>query len=396
MNSNLFAAHTHWETDPNPLALKLAELKALKQNILDLTLSNPTKTNFDYFKSSLLEPFQNANNLQYDPDPRGLKTARSAICHYYEEKGIILDPRQVFITASTSEAYSLVFKLLMNPGEKILAPQPSYPLLDFLTHADGIETVKFPLQYQEQSWQYGGGAFQNLSIEKFKAVLIVNPNNPTGNFFQDSLPHQWNKISKSHGFSWIADEVFLDYPLTSLRPYSFTRQNERLTFTLSGISKVLGMPQMKLSWIIITGPSQEREEAISRLENLSDLYLSASTPIQNALPSWFEKKDIIQFEIRSRIQDNFEFLKSAVTSFSSLIMPKTEGGWCTPLKLPQIKSDEAWALNLLEKAQTLVHPGYLYDFSDDSWIVLSLMTKSEEFKEGIRRILNCVDKETSN
>lgn len=371
MNSENFSFFSKctadWTTEQNPLSLKLSQLRAEGINILDLTVSNPTLCGFSYLSMDLLKGFDHPQNLNYQPDARGLLEARRAIARYYKKlHNVDLDENQIFITANTSEAYSFVFKLLTDPGDSILSPKPSYPLLQYLAqlHNLSLET------YSSDETNYPPYA---------RALLMIHPNNPTGNYVS-KLPVT--------DIPLIADEVFLDYYFDHKRK-TFAGHSGSLCFTLSGISKILGLPQMKLSWIVVSGPKKLRNEAIEKLEIIADTYLSASTPIQNALPAWLKKTEEIQTQIRTRTSENARFAMEKLSgSPVTPLMP--EGGWSMVLKMPESKSDENWALSLLANAQVLTHPGYLFDFEEGSRLVISLLIPEEIFKKGIHQILQSV------
>ena len=301
-----FAKRIPGEQNANPFHLKCSELRRNGTRLLDLTVSNPTECGFGYLNPDLLTPLQNLDNLIYSPDPRGLLSCRKAISDYYAAKGIHVETDQIFVTTNTSEAYSFVFKLLLNPGDAVLAPEPSYPLLDYLAVFNDVQTVR------------------KSDAQKIKAALLVHPNNPTGNYVSLEERKNFNDLARKNGWSLIVDEVFLDYPLknNSLKKQSFAGNQDVLTLTLSGISKVLGLPQMKLSWIVVNGPEKEKHEALNRLEILADTYLSASTPIQNALTEWMKKIELIQEEIRSRIQKNYETLLNESKKNLSVYVPE--------------------------------------------------------------------------
>jgi len=373
-----FSKRTDWRTEPNELTALLNSLKEKGERVIDLTESNPTQCNFSYLNSDILNSFLNNNNLNYQPDPKGLLKTREIISKYYLEK---ISPQQIFLTASTSDSYQYIFRLLTNVNDIILTPQISYPLFDYLSVLNDIQLKKYSLRLDEV-WRYD---FKNLKSNNAKALLIVNPNNPTGNFVQKKERDELNHFLKKQGAALVADEVFYDYNWKNEREFqSFAGNDEVLTFTLSGASKVLGLPQMKLSWIAVSGPDELVRKASERLEIISDTYLSISTPIQNALPLWLEKKEAIQNEIKSRISKNRACLEK---KFSSNKLIEAEGGWSSVLRANADSSDEDLALKLLEKEKVYVHPGYFFDFEAENFLVLSLLPEPKVFEEGIGRIL---------
>ena len=375
-----FSKITGWSETPNPLAQKITELKKSGRALLDLTVTNPTQCGFQYFDSALLGPLLAQQNLNYEADAHGLLSAREAVCRYYAEKGVRLKPDQIFLTASTSEAYSFLFKLLLNPNESILSPAPSYPLLDYLCELNHVRSLRYELPPPD--WKFTRESLDKAMAPDTRAVLTVHPNNPTGNYVSNEERDTLIKFCGDKNLAVISDEVFFDYKFGEKGGIkSFAAVNGTLTFTLSGISKILGLPQMKLSWIVVAGPEKEKREAIRRLEIIADTYISASTPIQNALPAWMEKKSEIQSEICGRLNENLATLKASSLNF---LLP--QGGWNAVLQFPDSKSDEDWALDLLENSGVLVHPGYLYDFKNGSCLILGLLVPPKVFKEGLDRI----------
>lgn len=360
-SENIFSRRTHgWTTAPNPLSVKLEQLRASGVRILDLTISNPTLCGF---ASPDLAALNHPENNLYEPDAHGLKTSREAIARYYRNRhSITLDENQIFITAGTSEAYSFVFKLLTDPGDSILAPRPSYPLLHYLAELHDLKLV-----HKEEA--------------KTRASLLVHPNNPTG---------KYAPAPQEAGIPLIVDEVFLDYSFGP-KPSSFAGYQKRLCFTLSGISKILALPQMKISWIVVTGPEKLRDEAIEKLDIIADTYLSASTPSQHALPVWLSQTDAVQSEIKNRLAANLAAAR-AIFSGSRIKLTEPEGGWYAVLEMPDHRTDEEWALDLLEKTGVLAHPGYLFDFEEEKFLVLSLLPRADIFSEGVKRMREITEK----
>ncbi len=380
-----FSKRTGWKLEPNPLSQKIQALRAAGHRLWDLTVTNPTQCGFNYLTPGLLEAFRDPRNLIYDPQPRGLLQTRETLCAFYAKQGIHLEPDQIFLTAGTSEAYSFLFRLLANPGDGLWAPSPSYPLLEYLTGLHDMELHRYPL-ILEPSCRVDPEFFTDEDFWGAKALLVVHPNNPTGNYLQSPERQALIRHCAKARMALISDEVFHGFPLESDAPTepSLAHTNEVLTFTLGGISKLLGLPQMKLSWVIVTGPAAERREAIARLEVIADTYLSAGTPVQNALGSWLAHADAMAGEIRRRTRANLKTLKAAQTGDLKLIMP--QGGWSAVLALPEALNDEDWAMTLAEKAGVIVHPGYLYDFEEGAYAVVSLLTPPAVFAEGLERL----------
>ncbi|MCB9799245.1 MAG: pyridoxal phosphate-dependent aminotransferase [Candidatus Omnitrophica bacterium] len=379
-----FAKRTNWKTGTNPLSEKLESLKAQGIEVLHLAESNPTQCGFSYLNNSILSPFQSAQNLEYHPDAHGIPEARLAVIHYYAEKGITLSPEQIFITANTSEAYSFVFKLLAEPGDQVLAPQPGYPLMDYLAGINDVELVRYGLN-PDKNWQIDPSFYQDIS-DKTRALMLVNPGNPDGHYFAQAEKDLIREVCRKHPLAIISDEVFFDFQIDeNSSAQSLAEENEVLTFTLSGISKILGLPQMKLSWIIVTGPDAERNEAIRRLEIIADTYLSASTPTQTALSGWMAQKENIQSEILKRIRSNHALIHRTLEG-SAITPLKTAGGWTAVLKLPATMSDEEWAIHFLEKAHVFLHPGYLFDLIEEPYAVISLLTDPKALEDALKKM----------
>jgi len=388
----MFAKRTDWSFDLNPLTRRLNVLKKRGRQILDLTESNPTHCAFHY-PPNLLSALHDLRNSAYAPSPKGLSRAREAVARYYSEKGITVSPEHLFLTSSTSESYSFLFRLLLNPNDHLLVPKPSYPLFEYLATLNDVVITPYPLVYHK-AWRMD---LQRLSEElrsDTRAIVVVHPNNPTGSFVKKKERDFLIKLSKEKGLSLIADEVFLDYayPEAVAHAVSFAQERSVLTFTLGGISKTLGLPQMKVSWIVVSGPKRLRDAAIGRLEVISDTHLSVNTPSQQALRRWFSFRSLLQREIRQRLLSNRQTLFELCRR-SGLCEPlHAEGGWVAVLRLPNFQSEEAWVLEFLEKDGVLAHPGYFYDFDEEAHVILSLLVPSERFREGVSRLLSRVQK----
>lgn len=372
-----FSRRTDWPEGQNRLALLAESFREEGRSFIDLTQSNPTVCGFPSLNAEWLEPFSNPNNLTYEPDPKGLLAARQAVSRYYLFKNIRVSPERIVLTSSTSEAYAFLFKLLLNPGEKIAVPAPSYPLLDSLAALSDVGIVR---------WR----DFKILEVfERTKALCVVNPNNPAGNFVHQDEKDFLNRYAAKHHAALISDEVFLDFPHTDkAETQSFAGNSEVLTFTLSGISKILALPQMKLSWIVVSGPEREAREALRRLEIIADTYLSVNTPSQIALADWLERRGEIQEEILARVRHNKAFLTQNLKDQASVL--NAEGGWQAVVRVES--DDESLALEFLEKSEVLTHPGYLYDFEAGDHLVLSLLPEPQKFEEGVRRLAAFLDR----
>lgn len=388
MNKDYFSKRTQWEKHPNVLTQKKESLHAEGKALFDLTVSNPTACDFPSLNTKTFEVKSGNAHEVYAPDPRGHFEAREAIAEYYAEKGKLIDPDDIFITANTSEAYSFIFKLLMNPGNSLLVPAPSYPLIDHLCALHDVKTARYPLAEVEGwpiKWDKLEAARNNTLA---RALLCVNPNNPTGHYTTGAEREKLIHFLKEENMSLIVDEVFHDYPHGSTVAETFAGTEDVLTFTLSGISKVLALPQMKVSWLVLSGPEELKREAAERLEIIADAYLSASTPVLYSLSRWLRAKDKIESEIQARIQHNQRTLAkfSEANEFCNVIF--SEGGWSAVLKVPTSRTDEEWALKILSEKHVVVHPGYFYDFSSENFLVLSLLVPEDEFYKGISKIFS--------
>jgi len=390
----IFSRRTDWELSLNELVASCQQLKENNVPVLDLTASNPTACGFSY-PPQILKGLSTKENLNYDPAPRGLLRARKAVVQYYASKGISLSSQQIFLTSSTSEAYSYLFRLLVNPGERIFFPQPSYPLFQFLADMNDVEMDRYPLIYDD-GWKIDFNQLNERITPDTKALVLVNPNNPTGSFVKKHELTLLNDLCSRTNIPLISDEVFGDFSFEESEDYvSLINNNEALTFVLGGLSKTLGLPQMKLSWIVMSGPQNLVEKAQERLEVIADTFLSVNTPAQNALDQWLPLREGIQKEIKARLKQNLEFIQKQAALTSSCQLLKSEGGWYVILRIPKTRTEEEWALKLLNKYHVFVHPGYFFDFHEDAHVVISLLPPHNVFQEGVERILSRIEQEVS-
>jgi alanine-synthesizing transaminase len=386
----IFSQRTEWHREPNRLSELLESRRKSGKPVYDLTLSNPTDCGIAYPGEEILTSLSNSQALRYQPDPHGLLSARETIRRYYERRSCTVDPSGIFLTASTSEAYSILFKLLCDPGGEILVPQPSYPLFDHLAQLNDVRLTPYRLTY-DNAWDVDIDSVREGITPSTKALIIINPHNPTGMFLHDSTYRSLAEIATEHPIALIVDEVFIDYPLDPGERVVSTAGEERvLTFTLNGISKMAGLPQMKLGWIVVSGPRGASDEASQRLEILSDTYLSVNTPVQVALSEMLKAGESVRANILARIRDNFACLRKALPSQSPVSVLNSEGGWSAIIRVPTIRSDEEWALELLQKEGLYVHPGYFYDFETEGHLVVSLLTPRETFHRGVRDVIEFV------
>ncbi len=354
--------------------------------ILDLTASNPTRCGLSVEVS--LAGLASPATLDYDPQAFGQMQAREAVCEYYRQRDAALDPRNVCLTASTSEAYSFLFRLLCNPGDEVLIATPSYPLFDYLAALDDVRLVSYPLLY-DHGWQVEPGAIESRITARTKAIALVHPNNPTGHFAGEAERAMLEAICVRHSLALIVDEVFLDYAWPGVPPVrSFIAGlNPPLTFVLSGLSKVAALPQMKLSWLVIGGPEPLREEARARLEVIADTFLSVNAPVQQALPGWLAGCDTMQAAVKNRVAGNLQSLEEVLAG-SAVSRLVGEGGWYAVLRIPALMPDEEFALALLERTGVLVHPGAAFGFAEAGWIVVSLLPEPEVFLRGLKLLIS--------
>jgi aspartate/methionine/tyrosine aminotransferase len=378
-----FSNRIHWSLEENDLSKALARKKASGAAILDLTESNPTKAGLAYPGAEILKSFDDEALLGYAPDPRGARSAREVVSRYYRDRGADVAPDALFLTASTSEAYGFLFKLLGDPGSEILMPRPSYPLFDFLAALDGIVPAFYRIRF-DGTWHIDFASLEAAMTGKTRAVALVHPNNPTGSYVD---PRDRERLL-SFGLPLIVDEVFLDFPLSKREAAaSFAGSSRGLVFVLSGLSKLAGLPQMKLGWIAIAGDAKSRDEAALRLEHIADAYLSVGAPVQAAAPALVALGAGIRSAISSRTRRNLDALRMALAGAPAVSLLLPEGGWYAPIRLPATRSSEAWALSLLEHDSVYVHPGSFFGFESEGYLVVSLLPSEDVFDEGVRRIV---------
>jgi alanine-synthesizing transaminase len=383
----MFSKRTDWVLTPNRFTEVQRELQAAGTPVLDLSVSNPTRAGLSYDTENVLDSLRNQGAMDYDPQSKGLLSARKAVADYYrEDHNAAVDPESIVLTTSTSEGYSYVLRLLCNPGDEILVPKPSYPLFEFLADLQDVKLVPYPLIY-DHGWQIDFHSLAEAVNERTRAVVVVHPNNPTGSFVSISERDALDRFCGDHELALIVDEVFLDYAHDGVRHGSFVSNQETLTFVLSGVSKISGLPQMKLAWFVTSGPLQKVVTALNRLEIIADTFLSMGTPIQLAGPLLIEQRKIIQPLLLERLRANLGVLDEQLAGQKACSRLDVEGGWYVVLRVPATGSDEELAIELLRKASVLIHPGHYYDFPADGYLVLSLITPPSDFREGMRRII---------
>jgi len=392
----MFAKRTNWNMAPNRLSEALAAHRAAGKPLLDLTVSNPTECGFEYDRSAILDALSDPAALSYEPNPRGLESARRAVARYYADRQEDVSLEDIFLTTSTSEAYSYVFRTLCDPGDEILIPSPSYPLLDFLAGIEDVSPVRYPLHYftrdrkaaNDHGWQIDFHALEGAITSRTRGVLVVHPNNPTGHFARSADIAKLNSICSARGMAIIADEVFLDFPIEGNRPASFAANRGASTFTLSGLSKISGLPQMKAAWLIAGGPQEWKREALARLEVIADTYLSVNAPVQLAIPKFLDERHTFQKQMMSRVRRNLAELDRQLAAQKTSSRLIAEGGWSAVLQVPATRSDEDLAIELLTTHGVSVHPGHFYDFPSAGYLVVSLTVAESSFREGISRVVS--------
>jgi aspartate/methionine/tyrosine aminotransferase len=382
----MFSDRTCWNREQNRLSRTLAELRAAGVPILDLTRSNPTECGLLSDESLVRQAVAQPGLVYYQPDPKGLLEARVVVSQYYNHLGARLSPEDVILTSGTSEGYSFVFRLLCNPGDEVLIPSPGYPLFDFLADLSDVRLVRFPLLY-DHGWQIDFHALEELATERARAVVVIHPNNPTGHYVSATEQDQLARFCQKRGLALVADEVFLDFSLPARRQLSFVRLNEALAFTLSGLSKICGMPQMKLAWVAVSGPEPEKGEALARLEVIADAFLSVGTPAQLAARTLFDMRHAFHAQAMQRIGANLEVLDDELSRQRLCARLAYEGGWTAVLRVPALESDEELAIALLKERAVHAYPGHFYDFRQPGHLIVSLIVPPADFAQGLRRIL---------
>ncbi|MCJ8498973.1 pyridoxal phosphate-dependent aminotransferase [Desulfatitalea alkaliphila] len=386
-----FSKRFEWNAPANALARLVARKQAEGIALNDLTRSNPTRVGLDYPTAAILAALASPAAMTYRPDPRGLATARQAIAAYYAAQGICVSADALYLTASTSEAYAMLFKLLADPADEVLIPVPGYPLLGYLARFEGVSAVAYPCRWDpHQGWSIDLEVLEALITPRTRAVVVISPNNPTGAYAGPAALAALDRIARRHGLALIVDEVFADYPAPAT-PAAQTRSAladaGALTFVLNGFSKMLALPQVKLGWIAVGGHTDLVRSSGSRLETLLDFYLSPGTPVQHAAPSLLALRRIIQAQVHSRLAANRRLLQQMVGAVSHCRLLPCEGGWYAVLEIDDALGDEARVLRLLERHNTLVHPGLFYDFNREGVVVLSLLPPPETFRAGIDHLI---------
>ena len=390
----MFSARLPGQLEPNGFSRALARARASGRLLLDLTETNPTRVGISY-PPALVSALADPGAASYAPEPRGLLSAREAIASLGSRLELTYvnsrrDPKQTVLTSSTSEAYSLIFKLLCDPGDRVLVPQPSYPLFDLLTRLDAVDPAPYMLEHHGV-WSIDRESLMRASTPRTRAVLVVSPNNPTGSMLRRDDREWLATYAAERQLALIADEVFAEYPLAP-RPdaVSLSGETRALTFVLGGLSKSVGLPQMKLAWISVTGPPDLVTPALERLDVIADTYLSVSTPVQLAAARLLDEGSTVRAQILARLTQNLAALAHLVQAHPAVSILPPEGGWSVVLRVPAVHREEDLVLHLVEKEGVIVHPGYFFDFPNEAYLVLSLLPDPEIFRDGVAKVLRAV------
>jgi len=373
----------------NRLSLAVARVREEGRPILDLTGSNPTRASFDY-PPDLLAPLADVRGLTYRPEPLGCLDAREAVAADFARRGRHLSPERIALTASTSEAYSLLFKVLCDPGDEVLVPQPSYPLFEHLTRLDGVSSVAYRLDYHGR-WSVDLSSVQRALSPRTRALLVVSPNNPTGNFMSQADLDALAELCAPKDIAVISDEVFADYELQdedAMARGVLSDRTDVLGFTLGGLSKSVGLPQVKLGWIAVSGSDAVVDSTLAQLELACDTYLSVSTPVQLAAREILKRGAEVRRQIQARVRDNLARCATLVAVRPACTLLHAEGGWSAVVQVPTFETEEELMLALLEEKSVLAYPGYFFDFPRESFVIASLLTPPDAFTEGMTRMLD--------
>ena len=379
----MFSARLRQGPGRNRLAQAIDRRRSAGLPITDLTESNPTRAGFTY-PAGLLAPLSQPRALRYDPTPFGLPEARQAVSDDYMRRGVAVPSARTVMTASTSEAYSLLFKLLCDPGDRVLAPRPSYPLVEHLTDLDGVVLEPYSLEFHGR-WSADIDAIsRTLAGTRIRAIIVISPNNPTGSVARRAEVDTLAALARQHDAALIVDEVFVDYPIEIAAVTSALSQSEALTFGVGGLSKTVGLPQVKLGWIGVSGPEPLVSAALERLETICDTYLSVSTPVQLAAADLLDNGAAVRTQIQKRVRRNYETLREAAYPACSVL--PAEAGWYAVVQVPAVTPEETLVVELLERAGLLVHPGYFFDFEREAFLVVSLLPEPAIFSPAVGRL----------
>jgi alanine-synthesizing transaminase len=386
----MFSSRFHWDFRPNRLTELLAEKRRRGTAVLDLTESNPTHAGLVY-PPDMMRAFDSVSAFDYQPAPAGAAAAREAVAAYYAQRGHQVDASRILLTASTSEAYAYLFKLLTNPGDNVLVPRPSYPLFDYLATMESIEVRPYPLVYHG-GWSIDLEGLAAAITDRTRAVVVVHPNNPTGSYVKCAEIEALVRLCRERDLALISDEVFSDYDFAPdpSRAGTLAAVTDCLAFSMSGLSKIAGLPQMKLGWIAVNGPEALHTEAFEKLEWIADTYLSVGTPVQCAAGALLKAGEQVQMQIRERCATHLSLAREVLAGSPANILA-VEGGWYITLQVPRVRGEEEWTLELLACENVLAQPGFFYDFPSEAYLVVSLLTAPEIFREGMARLRRQLD-----
>jgi alanine-synthesizing transaminase len=378
---------------PNLYTETLARLRQAGEPILDLTISNPTRAGISYPTEQILEALADPRAARYEPDARGLFASREAVARWYALRGVDVDPARIVLTASTSEAYAYLFKLLCEPGDGVLVPTPSYPLFEHLARSEAVAPEPYALEL-EGRWRLDAEAVREAASPRSRAVVVVSPNNPTGSVLRRDELDGLVAVARELEIALVCDEVFSDYLF--VRDHRIVQcvasESRVLTFALNGLSKAAGLPQLKLGWIVVNGPDDDVAEALERLEFVADLFLSVATPVQLALPRLLELAPAIRERIAVRVLTNLDWAVSRIGRDGACEVMAVDGGWYATIRVPRLMSDEELVVSLLESEGVAVQPGYFFDHEREGLLVVSLLTPPDAFAEGVERLLAFVER----
>ena len=373
--------------EPNAVARAIDAKRRRGVTIVDLTATNPTSAGFTY-PAELLQPLADPRALEYEPQALGLWSARAAVAADFRRRGIVISADRVALTSSTSEAYALLFKLLCDAGDAVLVPHPSYPLFEHLTALESVAALPYQLEYHG-AWRIDVDSITCAATDRVRAILVVSPNNPTGSFLHRDDLAVVSTMAANRGWAIIGDEVFADYPLDPAPDATNVLAGaDVLTFSLGGLSKSAGLPQLKLGWIGFGGPTAKVDEALAAFELVADTYLSVATPVQAAAGDLIGQGKAIRDQILARVRRNLDSLRATAAAYPSADVLRVEAGWSAVLQVPQLRSEEALVLELLDKDDVLVHPGYFFDFAREAYLVVSLLIEPNAFDRAIARVLS--------
>jgi aspartate/methionine/tyrosine aminotransferase len=384
----VFSSRLPSHTEPNALSRAVEALRSEGVPFVDLTESNPTRAGMSY-PDDVLASLAAAAALRYEPSPFGLPVARRAVALDHRRRGVTVDPAHVVLTASTSEAYSWLFKLLCDPGDAVLVPRPSYPLFDHLTTLEGVRAHPYSIEYHGH-WAIDVESMTSAPPD-VRALLVVSPNNPTGSFLSADELERITRLCRQRNWALVVDEVFADYPLDARQPLTdIASRSGVLCFTLAGLSKTIGLPQLKLGWCVAGGPVAERDAALAALEVIADSYLSVATPVQVAAPTLFRAGASIRSSIQQRTRRTLATLRAVTAGFPACEVLRADGGWSAVLRVPSTRGEEPLVLDLLSVERILVHPGYFFDFPRETYLVVSLLPPEDVFADAVTRLLRFV------